>query len=83
MKFTPFKFLFGEEAVMPEEIKLKSARTMTEVVPSPTKEESKDLLESDRLKAVKNLHDYQVDTKVWRDKKVKEKVFDVGDLVLM
>jgi hypothetical protein len=73
MKFTPFKLLFGEEAVMPEEIKLKSARTMTEVVPSPTKEESKDLLESDRLKAVKNLHDYQVDTKVWRDKKVKEK----------
>jgi hypothetical protein len=83
MKFTPFKLLFGEEAVMPEEIKLKSARTTTEVVPSPTKEESKDLLESDRLKAVKNLHDYQVDMKVWRDKKVKEKVFDVGDLVLL
>jgi hypothetical protein len=82
-KFTPFKFLFGKEAVTPKEIRFKSARTMVETMHSPTKVESKDLLESDRLKAVKNLHAYQAKTTAWRDKKVKEKAFDVGDLVLL
>jgi hypothetical protein len=66
-KLTPFKLLFEEEAVMPEEIKFQSTRTKAEVVPSPIEEESKDLLESDRLKAVKKLHAYQAKTKAWRE----------------
>jgi hypothetical protein len=45
--FTPFKLLYGEELVIPEEIKLWSART----------EEAKteDLLEPEWMKAVENL----------------------------
>jgi hypothetical protein len=54
-KFTPFKLLYGEEHVTPQEIKLCSARTKVEVVYNPTEAESKDLLESERMKAVDNL----------------------------
>jgi hypothetical protein len=61
--FTSLKLLFSKEVVMLEEIKFKNA----------IEAESKDLLESDRIKRVK--------TKVWKDKKVKEKAFEVGDLV--
>jgi L-lactate utilization protein LutB len=67
--------VLGEEAVMPEEIKVKSARTTAEVVHSPTEAESKDLLESDRLKMIKNLDAYQ--------DKTKEKAFDIWDSVLL
>jgi hypothetical protein len=35
------------------------------------------------MKAVKNLQSYQNETKAWRDKKVRMKNIDVGDLVLM
>jgi hypothetical protein len=43
--FTPFKLLFGEEAITLEEIKFKSARTRSEAVHNPMEAESKDLLE--------------------------------------
>jgi hypothetical protein len=36
-KFTPFKLLYGEESVTPEETKLCSARTRAEATYSPTK----------------------------------------------
>jgi hypothetical protein len=75
--------LYGEELVTPEEIKLRSSRTNTKVVYSPTEAESKDLLEPKRMKAVENLQYYQNETKAWRDKKVRLKNIDVGDLVLM
>jgi hypothetical protein len=35
------------------------------------------------MKAVKNLQSYQNETKAWRDKKVRMKNIDVGDLVLI
>jgi hypothetical protein len=73
MKFTPFKLLYGEEPVTPEEIKLRSARTRTEATYSPSEAESKDLLESEHMKAVENLQCYQNETRAWRDKKVKPK----------
>jgi hypothetical protein len=50
---------------------------------SPTEAEFKDLLEPKRMKAVKNLHAYQAKMRVWRDKKVKEKTIELGDLVLL
>jgi hypothetical protein len=50
--FTPFQLLFGAEA---EEIKHQSLRTITEASPCPNEAEEKDLLESERLKAVTNL----------------------------
>jgi hypothetical protein len=55
MKFTPFKLLYGEEPVTPEEIKLCSARIKAEATYSPTEAESKDFLEPEHMKAVKNL----------------------------
>jgi hypothetical protein len=82
-KFTPFKLMFGEEAITIEEIKFKSAKTMAEAVSCPTEAGAKDFLESDRLKAAENLHKYQSETKAWRDKKVKEKAFNIGDIVFL
>jgi hypothetical protein len=82
-KFTPFKLLYEEESVTPEEIKLHNVRTNTDAIYSPTEDESKDLLEPERMKVVKNLQSYQKETKAWRDKKVKLKHIEVGDLVLL
>jgi hypothetical protein len=52
--FTPFRLLFGAEAVLPKEIKHQSLCTTAEVSPCPSEPEEKDLLESDRLKVVAN-----------------------------
>jgi hypothetical protein len=82
-KFTPFKFLYGEEPVTPEEIKSHSARTRAEATYSPTEAESKDLLEPDCMKAVENLQSYQNETRAWRHKKVKQHHIEAGDLVLL
>jgi hypothetical protein len=49
----------------------------------PTEAESKHLLEPERMKAVENLQAYQNEMRAWRDKKVKEKTIEVGDLVLL
>jgi hypothetical protein len=49
----------------------------------PNEAEEKDLLESDRLKAIANLQKYQEETRAWRDLKVKLREFDVGNLVLL
>jgi hypothetical protein len=68
-KFTPFKLLYGEGPVTPDEIKFHSARTDMEAIYSPTEAKSKDLLEPERMKVVKNLQSYQKETKAWRDKK--------------
>jgi hypothetical protein len=46
---------------------------MAEAIPSPIEGESKDLLETDRLKAVENLSNYQAEMKAWRDKKSQGK----------
>jgi hypothetical protein len=81
--FTPFRLLFRAEAVLPEEIKHQSLRTITEVPPCPSEAEEKDLLESERLKAVENLQKYQDETRSWRDLKVKKRDFDVSNLVLL
>jgi hypothetical protein len=51
------------------------------VVYNPREVESKDLLEPKILKAGENLHSYQAETRVQRDKKVKEKTIEVKDLV--
>jgi hypothetical protein len=61
--FTPFRLLFRAEAVLPEEIKHQNLRTIAEIPPCPSEVEEKDLLESERLKAVENLQKYQ--DKTW------------------
>jgi hypothetical protein len=79
----PFKLLYGEELVTPEEIKLHNARTKLEATYSPSEAESKDLLEPERMKVVKNFQSYQNETRAGRDKKVKLKHIEVGYLVLL
>jgi hypothetical protein len=70
-KFTPFRLMYGAEAVLLEEIKHRILRTTTETTECPNKAEDKDLLESDRLKAVVNLEKYQKEIRAWRNPKVK------------
>jgi hypothetical protein len=55
--------LFGAEAVLPEEIKHQSLRTAVEAPSCPNEAKEKELLESDRLKAVPNLQKYQDETR--------------------
>jgi hypothetical protein len=75
--------LFRAEVVLPKEIKHRSLRIAVEVPSCPYKAKEKDLLESDRLKAVVNLQKYQEETRSWCDPKVKTRELNVGDLVLL
>jgi hypothetical protein len=77
--FTPFRLMYGEEAVTPEEIKLKSLRTQTQ---NKDIETAKETLEEIRLQAVTNLEKYQEETKRWRDKNISVKDIKPGDFVL-
>jgi hypothetical protein len=51
--------------------------------PCSDEAEGKNLLESDRLKTVRNMQRYQDETRNWRDLKVKKRDFDVGNLILL
>jgi hypothetical protein len=82
-KLTPFQLLFGAEAVLPEEVKHQRLWTKVEVPPCPSEAKKKDLLESERLKAVANLQKYLDETRSWANQKVKKREFDVGNLVLL
>jgi hypothetical protein len=64
--------LFRAEAVLPEEIKHQSLCTIMEVQPCLSEAEEKDILESERLKALENLQKYQDETRSWRDPKVRK-----------
>jgi hypothetical protein len=61
--FTSFRLLSRAKAILPEEIKHQNLCTTTKAPPCPNEAEEKDLLESDRLKAVTNLQRYQDETK--------------------
>jgi hypothetical protein len=80
-KFTPFRLLYGAEAMCPEELANESARVLVSKS-SENEEVDKDLVEIDRLDVVQNLLRYQEETRKWRDKKVSLKNIQVGDFVL-
>jgi hypothetical protein len=61
--FSPFRLLFGAEAVLPEEIEHQSLRTIAEATPCPSEAQEKELLEIERLKVVTNLQKYQDETR--------------------
>ena len=74
-KFSPFKLLYGEEAMTPEEIKLKSWRT-TEGA-NEIEEDIKpsiDTIGIGKMQAAINLGKYQDETRKWKNKKVKPRV---------
>ena len=64
--FTPFKLLYGEEAMMLEEIKHESLRTTSQLM-LQDEEDAKETIEATRLEAVENIAKYQSQTKKWRD----------------
>jgi hypothetical protein len=81
--FMPFWLMYRAEAMLPEEIKHRSLRATAESTTCPNEAEEKDLLESDRLKAMTNLEKYQEETRALRDPKVKLKELEAKNLVLL
>ena len=72
--FTPFRLLYGSEAMTPQEIKHESPQTSASAVPDVDEPTSKDL---------QALNKYQAQTKAWRDHVVVPREFNEGDLVLI
>jgi hypothetical protein len=60
--FTPFKLLFGDEAITPEEAKTGSIRTTTLTEDEADYHVAKDTIEGIRLQAVENINNYQAET---------------------
>jgi hypothetical protein len=60
--FTPFKLLFGNEAITPEEAKAGSIRTVASVEDKANYSVAKDTIERTRLQAVENINKYQAET---------------------
>jgi hypothetical protein len=80
--FTPFKLLFGDEAITPEEAKEGSIRTTASVEDEANYYVAKDTIEGTRLQVVENINKYQAKTIKWRDRKVRLKDIKPGHLVL-
>jgi transposase InsO family protein len=81
--FTPFRLLFGTEAMTPEEIKNESMRVLKEKeIEEVVKKVEKDMIELTFLEAAENIEKYQKETKTWKDRKVVRKDIKTGDLVL-
>jgi hypothetical protein len=68
--FTPFRLLYGSEAMTPQEIKHGSPRTNTSTIPDVDEPTSKDLIDGDHVFALQALDRYQAQTKAWRDNAV-------------
>jgi transposase InsO family protein len=60
--FTPFKLLFGDEAITPEEAKAGSIRTVASAEDEADYSVAKDAIEGIRLQAVDNINKYQAET---------------------
>jgi hypothetical protein len=70
--FTPFKVLYGEEAMLLEEANHLSLRMMKHSL-ATYEEYSKETIKGIRLEAVENISKYQEQTRKWRDSKVVRK----------
>jgi hypothetical protein len=80
--FTPFKLLFGDEAITLEEAKIGSVRTLAFAEDEDTCKVSKDTIEGARLQAIDHINKYQAKTVKWQDRKVRLKNIKLGHLVL-
>jgi hypothetical protein len=80
--FTPFKLLFGDEVITPEEAKAGSIRTVAAAEDEADYSMAKDVIEGIRLQAVENINKYQAETIKWHDRKVRLKNIRAGHLVL-
>jgi hypothetical protein len=80
--FTPFKLLFGDEAITREEAKTGSIRTTTSVEDEADSQITKDTIEGTGLQAIEHINKYETETIKWRDRKVRLKNIKPGHLVL-
>jgi hypothetical protein len=80
--FTPFKLLFGDEDITPEEAKAGSIRIAASAEDKADYHVAKDTIEGTRLQAVENINKYQAKTIKWHDRKVRFKNIKPGHLVL-
>jgi hypothetical protein len=80
--FTPFKLLFGDEAITLEEARRGSIRTLASTEDEEGCKITKDTIEGTRLQVVDHINKYQAETIKWRDRKVKLKNIKLGHLVL-
>jgi hypothetical protein len=71
--FTPFKLLFGDEAITPEEAKAGSIRIIASAEDEADYQVTKDTIEGTRLQAIGHINKYQDETINWRDRKVRLK----------
>jgi hypothetical protein len=80
--FTPFKLLFGDEAITLEEAKIGSIRTIASAEDEVDYQVTKDTIEGTRLQAIEHINKCQAETVKWRDRKVRLKNIKPGHLVL-
>jgi hypothetical protein len=57
MAFTPFKLLYGEEAMLPKEVKHQSLWVMKQAL-AADEEYSKEIIKGTRLEVVENITKY-------------------------
>jgi hypothetical protein len=69
--FTPFKLLFDDEAITPEEAKTGSIRTIASAEDEANYQVTKDTIEGTRLQAIDHINKYQAETIKWHDRKVR------------
>jgi hypothetical protein len=80
--FTPFKLLFGDEAITPEEARMGSIRTLASAEDEEDCKITKDTIERTRLQAIDHINKYQAETVKWCDRNVRLKNIKPGHLVL-
>jgi transposase InsO family protein len=61
--FTPFRLMYGSEAMTLQELKHGSPQTSTEATPDINESITKDLLDGDQVAALEALNKYQAQTK--------------------
>jgi transposase InsO family protein len=63
--FTPFKLLFGDEAIMPKEARMGSIRTLASAEDEDACKITKVTIEGVRLQAIDHINKYQAETIRW------------------
>jgi hypothetical protein len=76
--FTPFKLLFGDEAITPEEAKTWSIRTIASTEDEADYQVTKDTIEGTRLQVIEHINKYEAKIIKWRDRKVRLKTSSQG-----
>jgi hypothetical protein len=67
--FTPFKLLFGDEAITPEEARMGSIRTLASTEDEADCQVTRDTIEGTTLQAIEHINKYQDETIKWCDRK--------------